>query len=77
MRWERGFLLVTVSHEVERNSNWPANISKVDICRRDGMDEWRCLHFEECDQRGAAMEGIEDSSWGRPRRKTGNDDEKG
>lgn len=39
------------------------------------MDEWWCMRVEERDQRGTAMEGIEDPSWGRPRGKTREDDE--
>lgn len=75
MCWERGLLLVTVSDEVELNTHWPTDISRVNICTRNGIDELWCMHFEERDQCGATMEGIEDSSRGRPDRKTRNEDE--
>ena len=77
MRWERGLLFVIISHEVEHNSHRSTCVSGVDICTGNGMYECWSLHFEERDQRGTAVEGIEDSSGGRPRRKTRNEDEKG
>lgn len=61
---QRTILRVTLSDEMDVDADWAAvGAWGGDICTGAGSGVHAGVGAEECDQRGAAVEGVEDSCW--------------